>query len=179
MVTTTKLTLEQFLALPETKPYCEYIDGEAVPKPMANKPHGNLVTRLAARFDTYMDRSGGSGGPELSVLLRDAVRDRVLLPDMAYWAPGRPTGDYPLAPPTLAVEVRSPSQTLEDQRAKCRFYRSHDVDVAWLVDPDSRTVEVFEAGRDGIALSVGAALESPHLPGFALLLDDLFAVLDR
>lgn len=35
------LTLEEFLALPETKPYCEYIDGKLISKPM---PQGKYST---------------------------------------------------------------------------------------------------------------------------------------
>ena len=99
---------------------------------------------------------------------------------MAYWAPGKPQGDgYRMLPPTLAVEVRSPDETMAEQRAKCRFYRHHGVEVAWLIDPEARTVEVFDADRDGETLSADAALESSYLPGFSLPLEKLFAVLDR
>lgn len=84
-----------------------------------------------------------------------------------------------MMPPTLAVEVRSPDDTMAEQRAKCRFYRNHGVDVCWLVDPASRTVEVFEAGREGAVLGANDTLTTPHLPGFALELSALFAVLDR
>lgn len=37
------LTLEEFLALPETKPYSEYIDGKIIPKPM---PQGELCPTI-------------------------------------------------------------------------------------------------------------------------------------
>jgi len=68
---------------------------------------------------------------------------------------------------------------MDSQLAKCRFYLAHGVDVACLIDPESRTVEVFEGDGDGQALSPGSSLESPMLPGFSLPLAELFGVLDR
>ena len=81
--------------------------------------------------------------------------------------------------PTLAVEVRSPGESLNAQRAKCRQFRENGVAVCWLVDPASRTVEVFEDGRDGERLQGAVSLASSHLPGFSLAIEALFAVLDR
>jgi Uma2 family endonuclease len=52
MVTTQSkpITLEEFLALPETKPESEYIDGKIIQKPMPKGKHsviqGELVTAL-------------------------------------------------------------------------------------------------------------------------------------
>ncbi|MGH2633517.1 MAG: Uma2 family endonuclease, partial [Tepidiformaceae bacterium] len=91
-----------------------------------------------------------------------------------------PQGDDDrMLPPTLAVEVRSPDETMDAQRTKGRFYRAHGVDVAWLIDPESRTVELFDEAHDGQTLPSDSALESSYLPGFSLPLAELFAVLDR
>lgn len=81
--------------------------------------------------------------------------------------------------PTVAVEVRSPDESMASQRAKCRLYRQSGVPVVWLVDPRTRTVEIFEDDRDGTVLRIGDTLTTPHLPGFSLPLAELFAVLDR
>jgi Uma2 family endonuclease len=64
------------------------------------------------------------------------------------------------------------------QREKCRFYRSAGVDVCWLVDPLSRTVEVFDSSLDGAVLRANDALELAAMPGFRVELTDLFTVLD-
>ena len=40
------LTLEEFLALSETKPYAEYLDGNVEPKPMLQGEHSILQIRL-------------------------------------------------------------------------------------------------------------------------------------
>nr|MBA2748970.1 Uma2 family endonuclease [Tatlockia sp.] len=46
----TKITLDEFLKLPETKPYSEYIKGQIFQKPMPQGKHsqlqGKLVTAL-------------------------------------------------------------------------------------------------------------------------------------
>jgi Uma2 family endonuclease len=68
---------------------------------------------------------------------------------------------------------------MASQRRKCRLYRSAGVPVVWLVDPVGRSVEVFDEGRDGVALPADGVLETVELPGFRLPLVELFAVLDR
>ncbi len=82
-------------------------------------------------------------------------------------------------PPTLAVEIRSAGQSVPFLRNKCRFYRANGVDVAWLVDPQARTVEVFDEHGDGLVLINEAHLESGALPGLRIELADLFDALDE
>lgn len=173
-----RLTVEEYLALPEEKPYLEYVDGEVVPKMAPDRNHAGIAGELDFRLGLYRREHGGFFGPEGRVEFNDAGKRRFHLPDVAYWAPGRPIGKPIMAPPTLAIEIRSPDEPLSSQREKCRFYRSHGVDVCWLVDPVSRTAEVFEGDRAGAVLSADRALESPFLPGFRLPLGELFAVLD-
>ena len=42
-----KLTLEDFLSLPETKPYSEYVDGKVEQKPMPQGEHNVIQTFLS------------------------------------------------------------------------------------------------------------------------------------
>jgi Uma2 family endonuclease len=51
-------------------------------------------------------------------------------------------------------------------------------EVCWLVDAESRTVEVFKATRDALPFSEADVITSPSLPGFSLNVGALFAVLD-
>lgn len=169
------MTESEFLALPEEKPYLEYVDGVVLQKPMPNRDHRLLIEELVFQIGLYRRRHGGSGGPEGRVRLPDGSGFR--LPDTAYWAPGR--YDLDDSVPTLAVEVRSPHQTLAELRRKCRSFRANGVEVCWLLDPQSRSVEVFEGDRDGERMTAESALETPAMPGFRLALSDLFAVLDR
>lgn len=169
-----RMTEEEYLSLPEEKPYLEYVDGMVLQKPMPNANHADLVGELQYHLVAYRKARGGRTGPERRVRLRDAASYR--LPDTAFWVPGIPSGNDTV--PTLAIEVRSPDQTKTELRAKCRAYRSGGVQVCWLFDPADRTVEVFEGRRDGEAIPPHGQLESTVLPGFSVDLDDLFSVLD-
>ncbi len=169
-----RMTEKEYLALPEEKPYLEYVDGVVLQKPMPNASHRKLVTRFVVALDSYATSVGGDSGPEGRIAFPTSSNFR--LPDAAFWGPGVPSGDDSI--PTLVVEVRSPGQTMGELREKCRFFRRNGVEVAWLADPESRTVEVFEEGRDAEALTAPAVLTSPALPGFELDLAGLFGVLD-
>jgi Uma2 family endonuclease len=175
-----RMSVEEYLALPEgEKPYREYVDGEVIEKALPDYRHVGLIQELGARLWLYQREHGGFGGPEPRIEFPDVDHTNFRLPDLAYWTPTTAVrGLRAMRPPTLAIEVRSPDERMNAQRAKCRFFRNHGVPVAWLVDPDSRTVEVFEAERDGAVLREGDALESPELPGFRLPVGELFAILD-
>jgi Uma2 family endonuclease len=163
----------EFLSLPEEKPYLEYVDGVVLQKPMPNKNHSRLVKLLILALAAYERTHGGDSGPDQRLRLPDGSGYRV--PDTSYWAPGRDDSDDSV--PSVAIEVRSPDQTMAELRRKCRSFRENGVDVCWLVDPASRTVEVFEGSRDAERLSGDAVLETPVMPGFRLPLNELFAVL--
>ena len=167
-----RMTEAEFLALPEQKPYLEYVDGVVLQKPMPDDDHGFLVAELIGRLWLYGNEHGGRTGPEI----RASFPANFRLPDASYFGPGRPSANG--APPTLAVEVRSTGQTRAELRAKCRFFRTHGVDVCWLVDKTTREVEVFEGGGER-TLAEGDVSTSAQLPGFELKLSDLFAVVAR
>ena len=177
MVIQHALSLAEYLALPEEKPYREFMHGIAVQKPMTNNDHGDLVSVILYALMSYARDRGGKAGPEVSVLLGTPPDQRVLLPDVAFWAAGLRQERYPTNPPTLAVEVRSPSQSLAEQREKCRYYCANGVAVAWLVDPARQTVEVFE-GMGELSWTVGD-LQTAALPGFELTVAEVFEAMAR
>ncbi|MEO8541062.1 MAG: Uma2 family endonuclease [bacterium] len=176
MVMQRALTVEDFLALPETKPGLEFFNGQVIQKPVTNADHIRIVWRLSAAFFAYAATHGGSGGPEGSVALQDGLETDVLLPDFAFWAEGVALGDYPLNPPTLAVEVRSPSQSMAAQREKCEIYVRRGVGEAWLIDPATEQLEVIHPGSTWQLFAGGnTVVESSSLPGFAMALSAIFA----
>ena len=168
------MTPEQFLALPEKKPYLEYVHGVVLQKPMANSSHARSAAELAAEFVFYARQHGGHVGVEARAAVGPEPNYR--LPDISYWAHGRPAGNDSL--PALAVEVRSPGQTMAELREKCRFFRANGVDACWLIDPDARSAEIFEGDDDGKLVGPDGTLTAASLPGFALTLEALFAVID-
>ncbi len=169
-----RMSEAEYLALPEEQPYLEYVQGEVLQKAMPNADHRRLIRALIVAIFRYQESHGGDSGPEGRVRLPDGSGYR--LPDTAYWAPGVPSGDDTI--PTLAVEVRSPGQALSSLREKCRAFRRNGVQVFWLFDPSTRTVEVFEGAIDG-RRHESPELTSSHLPDFTLELPALFATLDQ
>jgi Uma2 family endonuclease len=167
------MTPEEYLALPEEKPYLEYVDGMVVQKPMPNEDHGELVSELDFHIRYWIKRRKmGRAGVETRAKLGDLPNYR--LPDLSYWKPGIPRGEQ--APPTLAVEVRSRDQTRAELQRKCQFFREMGTEACWLIDPVSRTAEVFEGTKK--TGTVVTTLKAACLPGFELPLADLFAILD-
>ena len=165
-----RMTPEEYLRLPEEKPYLEYVDGVVLQKPMPNEDHAELVAEIIHRLKIWMERHGGRIGPEARAKLGDLPNYR--LPDVSYWKAGIPRGQE--APPTLAVEVRSKDQTLAELRRKCEFLRSTGVEACWLIDPVARTAELFEGKSRGTSIET---LKAACVPGFELPLAKLFAVL--
>lgn len=169
-----RMTPEQYLALPEEKPYLEYVDGMVVQKPIPTKPHGKLASWISHLFWIWIAEHGGEVGVEARNKTGDLPNYR--LPDVSFWKPGYEGGDDD--PPTLAIEIRSPDQSLAELRTKCRFFRANGVEVCWILDPQSRTAEVFEEERDEERIGVAGSLTAACMPGFELQLTELFAVLD-
>jgi Uma2 family endonuclease len=128
-------------------------------------------------FHRYAEERAGDGYTSIDMLFDDR-NFRVI--DVAYWSPARRLDEENYAtPPTAAIELTREDRPREEFAEKCRFYRSHGVDVCWLVDPEARTAEVFEGDRDADPLPADGALETAFMPGFSLPLNDLFSVLDR
>jgi Uma2 family endonuclease len=168
------MTEAQYLAI-ETghETNLEYYDGAAWEKGVVDRRHRILAGEFTYHFGALRRRIGGEQGPEGRVRLPGGT---YRMPDAAYWLPGVSSGEDSL--PTVAVEIRSPDETMASQRRKCRDFRAAGVPVCWLVDPISRTVEVYEGDLDGEPLAPDAVLSSGLLPGFEVKVADLWAAID-
>jgi Uma2 family endonuclease len=170
----------EFLAhYADERPSYEFVNGEVTQKPMTKRSHVVLQEELQVALRAYRKGRPGSfsGADPTTDFSRPADR-RYFVPDVAYWAPGKLQGGEVFLPPTLAIEIQSQGQTLFTLRTKCREYRARGVDVAWLVLPSRRVVEVFDSANDGTPIGPGEKLTAAELPGFVVMLDELFAALD-
>lgn len=179
MATKSRVSLEEFLALPETKPYRELVDGEVIEKPMPNRKHSRMVVALIQRLAAYLDRSGeGDLDTELRHLERDS--EWVFLPDLSVTLrPRRPT-DIPAGPeevlPSFAIEVLSPEDRPGRTNRRLALYMNAGVTLVWLVDPEDETITVIERGKDARIATAGDDIDGrPVLSGFALDVGELFA----
>lgn len=180
MLTQTRMSLEEFLALPEEKPYREFVRGEVVPKAMPNDYHSELVGEFLFFLKSFVR---GSQVARVDTELRHIAREeeRVYLPDVSVtrlerWPSER---QNPVeVPPDLAIEVLSPDDRAGNVLDKVDFYLRIGVPLIWVADPEGRSVTVYRPGDAPRFLREPATLDAaPVLPGFELSLEELFAVL--
>ena len=100
----------------------------------------------------------------LDVILSDTT---VVQPDLVYLDAARAgllTAQGIEGPPTLVVEILSPSTRAIDRDAKLLLYARHRVPHYWIVDPEARAVEAYVLGPDGYALALRATGDAPVSP---------------
>jgi len=179
MTTQTRLmTLDEFLALPETKPYTELIDGVPCQKPVAKGPHSRAQWLLPSLLARDPATSPGSPWPELGFKFPRTSAGNLRVPDVSYYLPGHidplNPGDYPERPPDLAAEIRSQGQTVRSLRERLAFLQEQGTRCTLLIDPEARTVEVHDGERSWTA-SAGDQVVLEQLNGFSFRVDELFS----
>lgn len=83
-------------------------------------------------------------------------------------------GYVPLCP-DFVVELRSPTDSLEELQAKMREYVGNGVRLGWLIDSQDQQVEIYRPGRELEVLHSPNSLSGEDvLPGFVLSLQRIF-----
>jgi Uma2 family endonuclease len=173
MATTARLTLEEYLKLPETKPYSEFVDGEVRQKPMPSWGHGVVERLLSFVFTLYLRANPvGDAGSEIRCILGPAGNERAPVPDYVFVTGSRLQGIRNRDPfrgaPDLAVEILSPDDRMVEVLEKIRFYLTNGVRLVWLINPYDRTVTVFTTPTEPHVLTEDDTLAGGEvLPGFS------------
>lgn len=161
------------------------IAGELRERPMTrrNRYHSVTMTLVAYRLQAWLDTQPEPRGQvltgEAGVILRRGP-DSTVGVDVAYVGPdvlARQTDESSLIEgvPVLAVEILSPSDTVEDIRDKVKEYLRAGVALVWLLDPYDQTVKVYTQGAEPELFSASQQLDgAPHLPGFKVPVARLF-----
>ena len=182
----TRLSLEEFLALPETEPASEYACGEVFQKPMPTNAHGILQLYIGMLLFQFLATTRlGRVRTEWRCIFGPPGRERPYIPDVVYVSferlpPVNATEqDYLLTAPDLAVEILSPSESAERFAAKLRFCLLHGVRLVWVVDPLRETITVYTPDdADERVLRAGDALDGGEvLPGFSASVTEIMAQL--
>ena len=78
-------------------------------------------------------------------------------------------------PPTVAVEILSPSNTVEEIDGKLDAYSRAGVPLVWIANPHDRTVTVYRPGEEPVMFNAKQELTAePVLPGFRTPVAELF-----
>lgn len=160
----------------------ELVDGKLVEKGMGVR--SSLVARNLITLLGPFARGQGLGEvfeSECGYVLFPDLNNRVRKPDVSFVrrdrfpTDGLPRGWFRLVP-DLAVEIISPNDTAEEVAARITDYLRAGVALLWIVDPESRLVQIFR--RDCSAawlLGTGELKGEDVLPGFVCRVEDVFA----
>ena len=163
------LTYQDYAALPDDGKRYEVHDGElfemSAPTPQHQMVSANLFTVLNAYV--RVRNLGLVLYAPLDVILVDTT---VLQPDLVYLETGRLAAVSRRGvegPPTLVVEILSPSTGTTDRTTKRGLYARYSVPYFWLVDPEGRVIESYVLRGGEYAVAVRASGTSPvDLPPF-------------
>jgi Uma2 family endonuclease len=179
-------TLEEWASLDEDEEG-ELVDGRLVEEEVPSYLHESIVAWLLVHIWAWVLPRGGNVIPSEMKLAVRPTRGRKA--DLVVHLPGAelPAGGSSLLrePPGVVVEVISPRprDAKRDRVDKLDDYASFRVPFYWVVDPELRTLEVFELGADGRyarALGAGSGVVAiPGCEGLSLDLDALWAHADR
>ena len=77
--------------------------------------------------------------------------------------------------PDFVIELLSPSDELEEVKAKMDEYIENGARLGWLLEPRSRRVYVYRPGESVIMIeNTGQISGEPELPGFVLNLREIW-----
>jgi Uma2 family endonuclease len=170
----TKMTVEEFLALPEDGIDRELIRGEVRIRGMTvrNQFHCSATAQVAFELEAWLrtknPRPGKVFAGELGVRL--PIDDiSAIGVDVAYiinevLAEQTSASRIIQGVPTLVVEVLSPSDTMEAIDEKVELYLSAGVPMIWLVDTSDENVTVYQPNQPVIMFN-----NSQNLSGLSLL----------
>lgn len=149
--TSAKVSLQEFLQLPETKPASEYINGKIYQKHIPQGEHSIIQTDLATAINQI-------GRPQKLACafteLRCSFGDGSVVPDITVFewsriprlANGRIANRFEIAP-DWTIEILSPEQSASRVIKKITFCLNNGTKLGWFVDPDDESVTIFEPDR--------------------------------
>jgi len=141
-----KLSLSEFIQLPETKPASELINGELIQKPIPQGIHSLIQLNLAESINRVtQEQKIAIAFPEL----RCTFGGNVMVPDLAVfrWAripklpSGRIANRFDIYPDWV-IEILSPEQGLKKVLAKLLHCSRHGTELGWLINPEEVVVLV-------------------------------------
>ncbi len=147
----TKISLADFLKLPETKPVSEYINSEIYQKPMPKGKHSRLQTQFSSEINRVAEIN------RLAIAfteLRCTFGGRSLVPDISVFswqnipidANGEIENIFEI-PPDWVIEILSPEQSSTRVIDNILFCLNSGTQLGWLIDPQERVIIIFCPGK--------------------------------
>jgi Uma2 family endonuclease len=165
----------------------ELVDGLLEEEEMPTVVHELVVIWLGAVLRAWLAGRGGLvGGSEVKLAVGP---DRGRKPDLFIYLPGRRlpprSASMVTVPPSIVIEVVTPTprDARRDRVEKVDDYATFGVDYYWLVDPELRSLEVWELDESqryvrALGASQGELAALPGCEGLSIDLDALWAEID-
>jgi Uma2 family endonuclease len=174
-----RLTLDEFLELPERKPALEFEEGVITQKVSPKGKH----SRLQLAFCMMLNRVAEAARRALAFPeLRASWNNRSYVPDVSLFRwdriprdeSGEIANDF-FEPPDIAIEIVSPKQSVTPLVRKCVWYVANGVRLALLVDPADRSILLFRPDVAPLALRSDDPIDLQDvLPGLVLTVQQVF-----
>ena len=175
------LTAEDLLRLDSKGVKGELIRGRLCKTMSVGGEHGEVSSKFIAYLTIFVTprRLGRVSGTDAGVLIErdpDTVRE----PDAMFISAERMpltvrARGYFESIPDIVVEVKSPSDSVEEVNDKARMWHSYGVPLVWAAYPETRTIDVHRADGSITALHEDDVLDGGEiLPGFSVLVRDIF-----
>ncbi len=141
------ITLKEFLALSETKPAQEYIDGKVIQKPMPKGKHSTIQTELSTAINVVLKSNKTA---RAFSELRCTFGERSIIPDITVFTwekiprddNGEIADSFQVAP-DWTIEILSPEQSYSRVTKNILHCLDHGTQLGWLIDPQEKSVLVY------------------------------------
>jgi Uma2 family endonuclease len=168
---------ERFIQRPENADRLfELINGEIVEK-VPTLQHGVICQNISAPI-WNLCRAKGVGRVAQEVRHRVPGDDHNdTLPDIAYYMDAsKPLIERGATPymPDLAVEVKSPDDSLPKLREKAQYYLANGCRLVWIVYPEKRLVFVLTLDDETVLDDTDTLDGGDVIPDFKLSVHDIF-----
>ncbi|MBI1321717.1 Uma2 family endonuclease [bacterium] len=142
---------------------------------------GNRNFEISVMLGIWVRTHGGVGfGSSAGFTLPNGA---IRAPDVAWISADRWQGlsdsdksGFARIAPDFVIELRSPSDKIEDCREKMAEYAAVGVRLGWLIDPEAKTVTVYRPGQDPKIVENPERVSGEDvLPGFELETRPIFS----
>jgi Uma2 family endonuclease len=173
-----RMTLDEFLTLPEEKPSLEWDRGVVAQKSVLHADQGALMTEMMVHLAQVGEARhlgivfaprhfvipGWAPVPDVSYIRKERLKP----------ASRRRFGKVEI-PPDIAVEIVSPDQSVGELLKKCLRYAEIGVAISLVVDRDDETIYAIRPDQRLQVLRVDDRIDlTDILPGFELTVQALF-----
>ncbi|MGB3493501.1 MAG: Uma2 family endonuclease [Elainellaceae cyanobacterium] len=173
-------TDEEFMALSNDGQRYELVDGELVDMGNSGMEHGYVACILTIVLGGYIRahklgvmcdsstafslKGGNKRSPDFSFVVKNRLQGL-----------SRPPRGFFQGSPDLAVEILSPSNTVEEIHRKIVEYFENETRLIWVIHPDEKYVLVYHSPEPDRFLRPQDTLDGEEVvPGFSMAIAELF-----